>query len=220
VSREVAGPSRASVVARRLTSEDVLETLSRLIVRRGAPDHIRSDNGPDFTTKRVRDWLASLEVCTHFIEPVAPWEYGFIERLNGSLRDKSLNCETIDTMPKAQVSIENWRRKYIEIRQHSSLGYLPPAPEGRLPCSAQLIRQWRRAIRNCRYQCWNCSVCTELAAYLGQFEPLWCRVPPINPTGPQNFARYVRRRESPVLEFQTAATLFLLSTLTFRGPIQ
>ena len=73
-------------VARRLTSEDVLERLSDLFVRRGVPDHIRSDKGPKFTAKKVTEWLDRLNVKTLFIEPGSPWENGYNESFNGTLR--------------------------------------------------------------------------------------------------------------------------------------
>ena len=64
-------------VARKLTSEDVLERLSHLFIRRGVPNYVRSDNGPEFTARRVKDWLARVEVKTLFIEPGSPWEKGY-----------------------------------------------------------------------------------------------------------------------------------------------
>lgn len=70
---------------------------------------------------------------TLFIEPGSPWENGFIERFNGSLRDEVLNRELFYTLREAQVVIEDWRGEYNEVRPHSSLGYLPPAPGTRLP---------------------------------------------------------------------------------------
>ena len=75
-------------VARKLTSEDVLERLSDLFVRRGVPDHIRSDNGSEFTAKRVREWLERGGLKTLFIEPGSPWENGYVESFNGKLRDE------------------------------------------------------------------------------------------------------------------------------------
>ena len=122
-------------VARRLTSEDVLERLSDLFVRRGVPDYIRSDNGPEFTATRVREWLARVQVKTLFIEPGSPWENGYVESFNGKLRDELLNREVFDTLIEAKVLIERWRRTYNTVRPHSSLGYRPPAPEAIQPCS-------------------------------------------------------------------------------------
>jgi len=116
-------------VGRRLSSEDVLERLAELFVRRGAPRYIRSDNGGEFTAKRVRAWLSELQVNTLFIEPGSPWENGYIESFNGKLRDELLNGEIFYTIPEARVLIERWRRHYNTVRPHSSLGYRPPAPE-------------------------------------------------------------------------------------------
>jgi transposase InsO family protein len=122
-------------VARRLTSEDVLERLSDLFVCRGVPDYIRSDNGPEFTATRVREWLARVEVKTLFIEPGSPWKNGYVESFNGKLRDELLDREVFDTLLEAKVLIERWRRVYNTIRPHSSLGYRAPAPEATQPCS-------------------------------------------------------------------------------------
>ena len=116
-------------VSRRMTSEDVLERLSDLFIHRGPPEHIRSDNGPEFTAHRVRDWLENVGVKTLFIEPGSPWENGFIESFNGKLRDELLNVELFDTLLEAKVLIERWRVHYNTERLHSSLGYRPPAPE-------------------------------------------------------------------------------------------
>ena len=125
-------------VARRLSSEDVLERLSDLFVRRGVPDHVRSDNGSEFTARSVRDWLGRVGVRTLFIEPGSPWENGYVESFNGKLRDELMNREIFDTLLEAKVLIERWRREYNHVRPHSSLGYRPPAPEAIEP--ADLIR--------------------------------------------------------------------------------
>jgi len=121
-------------VSRRLGSEDVLERLGDLFVRRGVPDSIRSDNGPEFTATKVRDSLEKIGVKTLFIEPGSPWENGYIESFNGKLRDELLNCEIFETLLEARVLIERWRREYNTVRPHSSLGYRPPAPETILSC--------------------------------------------------------------------------------------
>jgi transposase InsO family protein len=116
-------------VSRRMTSEDVLERFSDLLIQRGPPEYIRSDHGPDFTAHRVRDWLENVGVKTLFIEPGSPWENGFIESFNGKLRDKLLNREIFDTLLEAKVLIERWRIHDNTVRLHSSLGYRPHAPE-------------------------------------------------------------------------------------------
>ena len=123
-------------VARRLTSEDVLERLTDLFIRRGVPDYIRSDNGAEFTAHAVRDWLTRVGVRTLYIEPGSPWENGYIESFNGKLRDELLERETFDTLLEAKVLIERWRQEYNTIRPHSSLGYRAPAPEATRPRSS------------------------------------------------------------------------------------
>jgi transposase InsO family protein len=116
-------------VERKLKSIDVLETLADLFLIKGVPEHIRSDNGSEFTAKIVREWLDRLGSQTLFIEPGSPWENGYNESFNGKLRDELLNGEIFYTLKEAQVLIEQWRRHYNTVRPHSSLGYRPPAPE-------------------------------------------------------------------------------------------
>jgi putative transposase len=116
-------------VARKLTSDDVLERLSWLMATRGVPEQIRSDNGPEFTATIVREWLTKVGVKTLFIEPGSPWENGYVESFNGKLRDELLNREIFYSLTEAKVLIEMWRKHYNGIRPHSSLGYRPPAPE-------------------------------------------------------------------------------------------
>jgi transposase InsO family protein len=122
----------AIMVKRRITSQDVVDQLFQLIIFRGIPEHIRSDNGPEFTATVVRGWLNRLGVKTLFIEPGSPWENGYIESFNGKLRDELLNCEIFYTLTEAKVLIEQWRKEYNQVRPHSSLGYRPPAPETRI----------------------------------------------------------------------------------------
>jgi transposase InsO family protein len=119
----------AILVGRRLTSEDVIDQLFNLFILRGIPEHIRSDNGPEFTAKAIRKWLERLGIKTLFIEPGSPWENGYIESFNGKLRDELLNREVFATLTEAKVLIEQWRKEYNQVRPHSSLGYRPPAPE-------------------------------------------------------------------------------------------
>ena len=123
----------AILVERRLTSEDVINQLYTLFLLRGVPEHIRSDNGPEFTAEAVRNWLARIGVKTLFIEPGSPWENGYIESFNGKLRDELLNCEIFTTLTEAKVLIARWKEEYNQIRPHSARGYKPPAPEARMP---------------------------------------------------------------------------------------
>jgi putative transposase len=121
--------SLAILVKRHVTSQDVIDQLFELLIFRGIPEHIRSDNGPEFTAKAVRKWLERLGVKTLFIEPGSPWENGYIESFNGKLRDELLNREVFTTLTEAQILIKQWRMDYNHFRPHSSLGYRPPAPE-------------------------------------------------------------------------------------------
>jgi transposase InsO family protein len=120
-------------VRRKLTSEHVLERLAELFVVRGTPKYIRSDNGPEFTARRVREWLEKVEVKTLFIEPGSPWENGYVESFQGKMRDELLNGEIFYTLLEAQVLVEGWRRDYNGHRPHSALGYRPPAPQALEP---------------------------------------------------------------------------------------
>ena len=126
-------------IGRRLTKENVLDRLTSLFVCRGIPEHIRSDNGSEFTAKAVRSWLQRLGIKTLYIEPGSPWENGYIEPFNGKLRDELLNGEVFDTLFEAKVLVDRWRREYNHIRPHSSLGYKPPAPEAVLPIDSLLL---------------------------------------------------------------------------------
>ena len=119
----------AILVGRRLGSDEVLEVLAGLFVARGAPEHVRSDNGPEFAATAVRGWLARLGVGTLFIEPGSPWENGHCESLNGKLRDELLDREVFHSLREAQALIEAWRRHCNTVRPRSALGYRPPAPE-------------------------------------------------------------------------------------------
>ena len=124
------------VVDRHINSQGVLDQLFNLFLMRGAPEYIGSDNGPEFTAKAVRDWLSRLGVGTLFIEPGSPWENGYVESFNGKLRDELIDREIFDTPLEARIIVEKWRREYNQVRPHSSLAYLPPAPEAIQPSYA------------------------------------------------------------------------------------
>ena len=115
-------------VGRSLTHQIVIDVLTELFFVHGVPVHIRSDNGSEFTAKRVRAWLKRLDVKSLFIEPGSPWENGYIESFNGKMRDELLTGEIFYSLKEAQVLIEMWRKQYNTVRPHSALGYRPPAP--------------------------------------------------------------------------------------------
>ena len=137
-------------IDRKLNSTDVIDALSDLFILRGVPGHVRSDNGPEFIAKAVREWIAAVGAKTAFIEPGSPWENGYCESFNSKLRDELLNSEIFYSLAEAKVIIEAWRRYYNTKRPHSSLGYKPPAPEaiawpskpaGSLPPAAQAMAE-------------------------------------------------------------------------------
>jgi len=125
-------------VARRINSLGVLETMADVMLVRGIPEHIRSDNGPEMTAKIVRNWLAGVGAKTLYIEPGSPWENGYCESFNGKLRDELLNGEIFCSLKEAKILIEQWRRHYNTVRPHSSLGYRPPAPQAFAPSQPHL----------------------------------------------------------------------------------
>ena len=137
-------------IDRKLNSTDVIDVLSDLFILRGVPGHVRSDNGPEFIAKAVREWIAAVGAKTAFIEPGSPWENGYCESFNSKLRNELLNSEIFYSLAEAKVIIEAWRRYYNTERPHSSLGYKPPAPEaiawpskpaGSLPPAAQAMAE-------------------------------------------------------------------------------
>ena len=116
-------------VARQIRSDDVVQLLADLFVLRGPPEHLRSDNGPEFCAQALREWLGRIGVKTLYIQPGSPWENGYNESFNGKLRDELLDREIFYTLQEAKVLIEQWRRHYNRVRPHSALGCRPPAPE-------------------------------------------------------------------------------------------
>ena len=119
----------AAVVARKIKAQGVIDTLFNLFIFRGIPAYLRSDNGPEFTTKAVRKWLSRLGVKTLYIEPGSPWENGYVESFNGRMRDELLSREVFTTLEEAKVLIEQWKRDYNQVRPHSARNNRPPAPE-------------------------------------------------------------------------------------------
>ncbi len=123
-------------IDRKLRSTDVIDVLSDLFILRGVPAHVRSDNGPEFVAKAVRNWIGAVGATAAYIEPGSPWENGFIESFNARLRDELLNGEIFYSLAEARTVIESWRRFYNTQRPHGSLGYKPPAPEVFIPAMA------------------------------------------------------------------------------------
>jgi putative transposase len=109
-----------------IRSRRVIEVLTRLISERGAPRHLRSDNGPEFVSRAVLEWLADQRIDTALNDPGKPWQNGADESFNGKFRDECLSLEWFRSREEARVVIETWRRHYNHVRPHSSLKDLTP----------------------------------------------------------------------------------------------
>ena len=114
-------------VSRNLTGDDVVSVLVDLFTIRGVPKFVRSDNGPEFISKRLRGFLEKVDVGTSYIEPGSPWENGYVESFHSRFRDECLACEEFTTLTEAIRVIQDWRMTYNHRRPHSSLGGLTPA---------------------------------------------------------------------------------------------
>ena len=95
-----------------------------------SPESLDTDHGPEFTAHAIGNWLECLDVKTLSIEPGRPWESGYHERFNSTLRDEGLPGEIFDTLQAVQVLIERWPQTYHRNPPHRPPGYRPPAPEG------------------------------------------------------------------------------------------
>jgi putative transposase len=137
IEDEYTRESLALKVDRSITSEDVIDTLAELLAMRGVPNHIRSDNGPEFVARAIGRWLAQVGVKTLYIEPGAPWENGYAESFHSRFRDEFLATEEFENLPAARKLSAAWREDYNHHRPHSSLGYQTPAEfAARCPASA------------------------------------------------------------------------------------
>jgi transposase InsO family protein len=111
---------------RTCTADDLVKVLETLVADRGAPGHLRCDNGPELIAFTLRDWCRSAGTATSYIEPGSPWENAYVESFNARIRDELLAITEFCTLTEAQVLIEDWRIEYNTERPHSSLGYLTP----------------------------------------------------------------------------------------------
>jgi len=120
-------------VERKITANDVIDTLADVFIKRGMLQFNESNNGSEFVAQLIRQWLQNLGVQTAFIEPGSPWENGYIKSFNRKFGDELLNGDIFDTVIVAQVITEQWRNHFNRIRPHRALGYRPPAPETNFP---------------------------------------------------------------------------------------
>ena len=114
-------------VDRSITADQTVAVLQRLVAQRGAPTHIRCDNGPEMTAHALIDWCAEQSTLTRYIDPGAPWQNAFVESFHSRVRDELLNLELFSCLAEARVVIEDWRQDYNQRRPHSALGRKAPA---------------------------------------------------------------------------------------------
>jgi putative transposase len=117
----------AMLVARSIDADVTVAVLERLVAERGAPEHLRMDNGTELTSHALRDWCRFSKTGTVYIEPGSPWQNPYVESFNGKVRDELLDVEQFACLAEARVVIEDWREDYNQRRPHSSLGMRSPA---------------------------------------------------------------------------------------------
>ena len=113
-------------VASSFAASRVITVLERLVAEHGAPAFIRSDNGPEFVALALRGWLMRQQIATLYIDPGCPWQNGYGESFNGTVRDECLNMHIFVSLAEARVRLEAFRQHYNQDRPHSSLGYRSP----------------------------------------------------------------------------------------------
>ena len=113
-------------VAGSIRSKRVIDVLARLVSLHGVPLFLRSDNGPEFVSHAILEWIATSGIGTALIDPGKPWQNGTNESFNGKFRDECLSLEWFRSRAEAKVVIETWRRHYNAVRPHSSINYLTP----------------------------------------------------------------------------------------------
>jgi putative transposase len=117
-------------VARGMTAKAACAVLAEVVRERGAPAHLRSDNGPEFIARVLRSWVAGAGLGTLYIEPGAPWENGYAESFNSKVRDELLDAEEFASVLEAKVLGKAYKQEYNHVRPHSALGYRTPAEFG------------------------------------------------------------------------------------------
>ena len=138
----------ASIPRRSWRNNDVIEVLAQLMLLNGIPEYLRSDNGSEFTSNRIRKWLANVGVITSYIEPGSPWENGYCESFNARMRDEFLKGELFGNMYEAEVLTKQWVLYYNTKRPHGSLGGRPPAPQTIIPLAAIDVNRKRMNVAN------------------------------------------------------------------------
>ena len=142
---EYTRPCRTVHAQFQLTSQEVLETLSECFVRYGKPKYLRSDNGSEFKAGVLQEWLQTINIEPIYICPGSPWENGYNERFNGTLRHEVLNLEAFYSWVEAQAVIAQWVHQYNHTRPHQSLNNRPPVPETIVPGLSHNLVHTQRA---------------------------------------------------------------------------
>jgi transposase InsO family protein len=124
-------------VGRSIKAQDAIDVLAEVFAMHGVPEHVRSDNGPEFIATAMRDWLQQVNVGALYIEPGSPWENGYAESFNSKFRDEFLNAEEFDTEGHARAWGAAWQADYNDHRPHSALGYVTPSEFART-CAASV----------------------------------------------------------------------------------
>jgi transposase InsO family protein len=150
-SRDFTGTSKNEFPERFAAAADTRDftrvEFANRVLSDGVPEHIRSDNGPEFVAKSVQDWIGAVGAKTAYIERGSPWENGFIESFNARLRDELLDGEIFYSLAEARIVIESWRRHYnTDLMDHWATSRrplkssFPRSPRGRLRNPDQLRR--------------------------------------------------------------------------------
>jgi len=116
-----------AIEVRRLRGKGVVAVLDELTAIRGAPAHLRADNGPEMISKAVKEWCAASGTDALYIDPGSPWQNGIVESFNGRLRDELLSSEIFATLDEARLLVDRWRLHYNNRRIQRALGTLTPA---------------------------------------------------------------------------------------------
>ena len=105
----------------------VTRLLDQAALFRGHPRAVRTDHGPEFTSRAFMAWTQTHGIRHILIQPGRPMQNGYIESFNGKFRDECLNEQWFETLPQARHAIAVWRQDYNEVRPHSSCHRMPPA---------------------------------------------------------------------------------------------
>lgn len=128
-------------VERSMGTAEVIAILGQCIADRGAPQLLRSDNGPEFIARAIQAWLGQAGVDTAYIAPGSPWENAYVESFNSRLRDEFLNRELFAGLAEAKMLSAQYKLEYNQRRPHSALGYLAPAEfAAQLPSGSATLR--------------------------------------------------------------------------------